>query len=321
MKSLAINTLKAGVTIGVLYWIIYQFGWNTITSTLKSANPLWIGVGVTLFVVSVILGALQWRILLKTRGIDLPLGQTISIYFTGIFLNNFMLGMIAGDSYKVAHLHFNNKKAENSFAATFFDRVAGLLTISFFALAGGLYLFLHGESSAENLNGVLVIALGFALLLMAFVSLFVSRRVQKLAHKLLSFIPSNTLKQHGESILKALFIDRHNKEEKQTFTLVLFYSFWIQLLRILVHVCAAASLGMFSLATVHYFFIIIPVVAFLTIIPLPLGIKEAVGGTLFLAAGFNHEQAVVMEFLATLMGIGGSLFGGLTLFLNRNKGE
>ncbi len=319
IKSAVIQTLKISITVLVIYWIINQFGWNKITTTIKSAQPEWILGGVTLFVISIFLGALQWRALLKNRGIDLPLGKTISVYFTGIFFNNFMLGMVAGDSYKVAHLHFNNQKAESGFAATFFDRIAGLLVISLFALVGGVYLFASGTSGEQNLNGVLVVTLLFATLLIGFFALFLSKRLQKLAEKAVNKLPSGKVQTQIHSILQELFIDRHDKAEKRTFQTVLIYSFWIQLLRVTVHIMAAVSLGLFHWSGVHYFFIIIPIIAFMTIIPLPFGIKEAVGGTLFLAAGFVHEQAVVMEFLATLMGIGGSLFGGVMFIIDKNK--
>ncbi len=230
-----------------------------------------------------------------------------------------MLGMVAGDSYKVAHLHFNNQKAESGFAATFFDRIAGLLVISMFALVGGVYLFLNGTSGEQNLNSVLAVTLLFALMLFSFFALFFSKRLQKLCIRATKVLPEGKLRSRAQSVLQELFIDRHDKAERRAFRSVLIYSFWIQLLRVIVHMTAAASLGIFTWAAVHYFFIIIPIIAFLTIIPLPLGVKETVGGTLFLAAGFAHEQAVVMEFIASLMGIGGSLFGGVTFILNKKN--
>jgi len=147
IKRLLSLLLKTGITIGVIYWIISKFGWEKISSTISHADPLWITGGVILFVISILLGALQWRILLQNRGLDLPLGKMISLYFTGMFFNNFMLGMVAGDSYKVAHLHFNEGKAKSGFAATFYDRIAGLLVISIFALAGGIWLFFKGTTA------------------------------------------------------------------------------------------------------------------------------------------------------------------------------
>jgi len=322
--------VKIGVTAGVIYWIIHKFGFETIVETVKSADPIWLIIGTTLFVISIFLGAFQWRALLKSRGVDLPLGKTVGVYFTGIFFNNFMLGMVAGDSYKVAHLHINEGKAESGFAATFYDRIAGLLVISMFALVGGIYLYVSNatlspvESGSDvvnpvDMNTVLLIVTLFALMLGGAVALFISKRLQKLAIKITDKLPYETIRLRLHSILQQLFIDRHDAAERKTFLIVLIYSFWIQLLRVTVHIMAAASLGLFSWESVHFFFIIIPIISFLTIIPLPFGIKEAIGGSLFLAAGFALDSAVVMEFLATLMGIAGSLFGGITFILDKRK--
>ncbi len=342
IKQLLSILLKTGVTVGVIYWIISKFGWEKITSTISNANPLWIGAGVILFIISILLGALQWRILLQNRGLDLPVGKMVSLYFTGMFFNNFMLGMVAGDSYKVAHLHFNEGKAKSGFAATFYDRIAGLLVISIFALLGGVWLFLYGTEGVTNsveytpltipftsihinmtpemwINGTLVFTLLFALLLVAFFIMFISKRLQAWTLAGAEKIPDGKIRSRVQSVLKEMFIDRHDANEKRTFLIVLAYSFIIQLIRMIVHIVAALSLGIFNIATVHYFFIIIPIIAFMTIVPLPFGIKEALGGTLFLAAGYAHEEAVVMEFIATLIGITGSLFGGVTFILDRKK--
>lgn len=342
IKHIVSLLFKTVITFAVVYWIINKFGWDKITSTVSHADPIWIIIGILIFILSIGIGAIQWRILLMNRGINLPLGKMVRLYFTGMFFNNFMLGMVAGDSYKVAHLHFNEGKAKSGFAATFYDRIAGLLVISIFALIGGIWLFVAGTNSLADttvstpltipftslhitmtpemwINGTLLFTLLFALLLATFFVMFISKRLQQWTLQLAENISSDTLRNRVQSTLKELFINRHDQEEKRTFIIILLYSFVIQFLRMAVHIIAAISLGIFHLGTIHYFFIIIPIIAFMTIIPLPFGIKEALGGTLFLAAGYSHEEAVVMEFLATIIGIAGSLFGGITFIIDRNK--
>jgi membrane protein DedA with SNARE-associated domain len=46
-------------------------------------------------------------------------------------------------------------------------------------------------------------------------------------------------------------------------------------------------------------------------IPLPFGIREAAGGALFALAGFPTNEAFVMGFLASLVGIAASFLGGI----------
>lgn len=312
---------KALITILVLAFIVHKNGWEKISTTITSAQPGWIMFGIFIFVISILLGGLQWHSLLQSRGINLPRGKTMSVYFTGIFFNNFMLGMVAGDSYKVAHLHFNNEKIESGFAATFFDRIAGLLVISLFALAGGIYFFTSGKAGTENLNIILLTPVLFATALFIALLIFLSKRLQSILMRTVARIPYERVRGRIETVLQELFIDRHDKKERKTFLTVLFYSFWIQLLRVLVHVAAALSLGIYYPGCLQYFLIVVPIISILTIIPLPFGVKETIGASLFISAGFsdNETALIVMEFLAMLMGIGGSLFGAITFILDKKR--
>ena len=61
LKTLAKTLVKIGVTAGVIYWIIQKFGFETIVETVKSADPIWLIFGTTLFVISIFLGAFQCR--------------------------------------------------------------------------------------------------------------------------------------------------------------------------------------------------------------------------------------------------------------------
>ena len=319
-KRLLSSILKLSITIGILFFIVHKLGYETIVSTVKGASPFWFIVGVILFVISILLGAFQWRLLLKSRGVEISVKKTISLYYTGIFFNNFMLGMVAGDSYKVANLHLSNKKAESSFAATFFDRIAGLLVISLFAVSGSLYLFIQ-RGVNQKISGIILIVILFAAILFIFFALFFSKRVQKVAVTFVQKIPSDKIRTTVVDIFNELFIDRHDKKEIKLFQNVFFYSFIIQLLRIIVHITAALSIGIYHSNQIQYFFIIIPIIAFMTIIPLPLGVKETVGGTLFLAAGFDKDGAIIMEFIASIIGITGSLLGGIFFIIDKKEVE
>ena len=50
--------------------------------------------------------------------------------------------------------------------------------------------------------------------------------------------------------------------------------------------------------------------AMLMIIPLPFGVREGIGGTLFMLAGFAPQAAFIMGFLTSIVGIIVSLPGG-----------
>jgi hypothetical protein len=80
-----------------------------------------------------------------------------------------------------------------------------------------------------------------------------------------------------------------------------------------------ASLGLVSAANFQYFFIFVPLLATVMIIPLPLFVREALGGALFAMAGFPQHRAFVMSFLASLVGLAGSLPGAAMFVIGRRS--
>jgi hypothetical protein len=69
-----------------------------------------------------------------------------------------------------------------------------------------------------------------------------------------------------------------------------------------------------------FFFIFIPLIALFMIIPLPFGIRETIGGSLFSLTGIPVQSAFIMQFMATFIGVIGSLWGGIEFLLNVPRG-
>jgi hypothetical protein len=94
----------------------------------------------------------------------------------------------------------------------------------------------------------------------------------------------------------------------------------IQSLRIATHLFSAAAFGILTAHNFIYFFIFIPLVALLMIVPLPFGIRETVGGHLFALTGIPNQAAFLMQFMASLIGVTGSLWGGFKFLVNIPRG-
>ena len=62
---------KLAVTFAVIFLLIGKLGWNDIINTIKQAKPLWLLSSFLVFLLSGLLGVIQWRVLLKNRGIPL----------------------------------------------------------------------------------------------------------------------------------------------------------------------------------------------------------------------------------------------------------
>lgn len=320
IKKLTSTLIKLLITLGVLWWIIHTQDIEKLTNEVKGSHPLWLLSALGVFLISILLGALQWRIILKTRDIAISRMRAIAIYMTGIFFNNFMLGMVAGDAYKVTALHRTGDSGKQAFASTFLDRLAGLLIICGFAVFGGLYILITNmQRGNTSLLPAISVLLLFAVVLAGIFLMLISKRLQKIVRKAITKLPHFLPKEKISLVMETVFIDRHSEDEKRMLFSVMTYSLIIQTMRVFVHVLCAVALGIFTLERLPYFFVIIPIIALMMIVPLPPVTKEYVAAVLFEQAGFNVESALVMELLATVVSIGASLFGGVTFVAGHKK--
>ena len=260
------------------------------------------------------MGVIQWRILLKNRGIPLPLGRAIRLYFVGMFFNNFVLGGIVGDALKVASIKSQDGKGMAGLAATFLDRFAGLWAMCGFAVAGSLVL-LHRGIILNGKTGTAVLALLVTFIVFAgLMVLLVSKPIQEVLFRFIDRFPV-LRKARIREVISEMLIEAHDMHILGS---VASLSTVIQFLRIGVHALTAVSLGLLTTSNFQYFFIFVPVIAMLMTIPLPFGVRETAGGALFAFAGFPTEAAFVMGFLASIVGLVASALGGIFFIAEKN---
>jgi len=318
LNNAGIFLLKLLITVAVLWWIVRTYGWTCIVQTVSRARLSWLAAALACSILSIFTGAWQWAVILKNRSVAISVPDIIRLYFIGMFLNNFVLGMVSGDIYRVASIHFEGREGRRGLAATFLDRLAGLITLSAFAIAGGAFILHHNIGVNKQLDAALAALALFGAIFLLILLLVCSTRLQELSRRwlgLFAWVPGMARMQR---MLAETFMNLHTPHDRMMFFGVALLSILTQSLRIGVHILCAVALGIFSPLQIFYFFVIVPVIALMMIVPLPLGVKEAAAGTLFSVAGFAYHEALVMEFLATLAGIAGSLPGG-AVFLKRRK--
>lgn len=248
------------------------------------------------------------------------MGKAIKIYMTGIFFNNFMMGMVAGDAYKVTALHMSGDSGKSAFASTFLDRLAGLLVLMSFAVVGGAFLLVRNAQQNADLVPA-ISALAFCVSIFVFIAtLVVSQRLQKWCLIFVDKLPDFLPKEKAKEVLNTVFINRRNHDERKMLLKVVHYSIIIQTLRIGVHILCAVAFGAYTHGRLPYFFIVIPIISLLMIIPLPFGGKEFVQANLYMMAGIDDNLSIAMPLVASAVSIIGSLSGGIT-FLMGNKKE
>ncbi len=272
------------------------------------------------FASSLILGSLQWRMLLKIVGIDLRLRRAISFYFVGAFFNNFLPANIGGDVIRAYDVYKDSGKINQSAAATLTDRLFGMIALGLLAVPCGIYIaFRHTTFGLTYSDGLRMglMTLGFILLLIFVVFLLFNkdfaRRFERIFQPLIRIGGRQRLKDiyqcfeiYGANIGKLLP--------------VVAIALVVQVLRVLVHYEISLAMGLDI--DIIYFYLFIPIIAIFIALPISiggLGVREGLGLILFcrVVDSLSGEQAVTMEFLAYVVGILVSLAGGM-IYLRRS---
>jgi glycosyltransferase 2 family protein len=317
MKHFLSFSLKLLITAGILWYIVAKLGWEHIVSTVASANVWWLVATAAVFLFSNCIGAFQWKILLYNKGIDISYWRGMIVYFIGMFFSNFLFGMIAADAVRITYLKIDGGKGKSGFAATFLDRFAGLMAILGFAVIGSIMLLKQKTLESNSLSLALIALLVTFGLLFGLFLLIVSSRLQKVFFLIIHNSPL-PMKKRIISVASEVILETH---DRHVILPVAVLSVIIQFLRIGGNISCAVALGLLTsgnLGSIHYFFIFVPMLAILMLIPLPFGVREGIGGTLFMLAGFNREAAFIMGFLTSIVGIAVTLPGGL-FFLAKQR--
>ncbi len=307
---------KLSVTAVLLWWITTRYDIGTILEADLTLLLLAVGI----LVLSNLVGALQWKLLLHGQNIAFPYGRAVKLYFIGLFFNNFLPGALGGDVVKIYSISRVEKRGREGLAATFVDRFAGFFLLALFALAGSGWLLITGASAVKQ-DIVNYVFLVFGVFILATAVLF-SRRVSSLIYDVIlgrytSFAPVAKFREIHE------FFHAYRKQHMLAFRVFLL-SMVIQLLRVAVHYFCALSIG-FEISFV-YFLIFVPLIALVAIVPISfggVGVRESIGPPLFTsvasiaALAGAADLAAVTQLLATLVGILVGLVGGAVFVATR----
>ena len=266
------------------------------------------------FAASLVLGNVQWQLLLSLQRIRLTFRKSLSFYFVGAFFNNFLPANIGGDIVRVYDVYKESDLPDQSIAATVTDRLFGMVALGLLAMPAGAYVALrYQQLGLDRAFGLwsLVIVLAFVLLLGLATALIFSRRLARVAGGVIRPLPLGGMRDRFKRIYESFYLYRSKIKH---LPVVLVVALLVQTLRVLVHyeISEAMGLGIPGI----YFFLFVPVIAIFIALPISiggLGVREGLGIFLFCRAvpGLGSEPAFTMGFLAYVVGVIVSLAGGV----------
>jgi glycosyltransferase 2 family protein len=272
MKKILITVFQLSVTIAVLYWVYHDPNRRAqMVEAIRNAQFRWVAMGILAYAVVEIAALFRWHVLLKVQKISLSLPRLASLFFIGMFYNQFLPGGTGGDIMKSYYLlkETPDKKA-GALLAVVFDRFIGLVALVAITatLIGLRYDFLSQKPETRNLLWLLLIILGSSVLFL--VSTFVISGF-KLLHSLPARFP-------GRDKLIEISAAYHLYARHWRATLVAFAaSIVAHLATFTTFLCAAYALG--APVPVVNFFAVMPVERTISALPISfagIGLREKV---------------------------------------------
>jgi uncharacterized protein (TIRG00374 family) len=303
---------KVLVSISLLGLAVWRIGPARLRESIVGADLWWLLAAVSVFTLSNLLGAFQWWMLLRARDIRLPLRQVVGYYFVGLFFNNFLIGYVGGDAFRVFDAARASGKPAEAMSAVLFDRLIGFATLTSVAVVAALLW--HSYAGHATSLAVVLGVFGLWLLVLLF---FFSRRVAKPVVFVANRVLPLGFKNKAKQVYAQVNDYRHGR---LLLAQVLSMSLVVQVLRIAVHYLTALSVGVrvsFSL-----FLVFVPIIALLSSVPVSvggIGVREQSGALLFSQVGVPEPAAVAMQFLAYLVGVAATVPGGIILAVRREQ--
>lgn len=301
---------KVSVTLLLCSVIVWHADWNRILRGLENANEYLLAVVFLSMVLCVTISTYKWQLLLRIHGARFAFGRLHRLYFTSMFLNNFLPTSIGGDGYRIYRTLKNQRSKTIAFLAVFMERLSGiasLLIIGFFAALIGHSIDANALSRMTVIVGVAALVVGAPFLVLAFNRRFVSwlmslRRFPDLLRNVVDYL--------GD----------YRREPGRTWRAVLvsfgFHFFTVWWLMLLID-ASGGSIQYYEVA------VVCAMLSVVAVIPLSINGLGLVDGAFIYLVGFygvHYEVALMTALLQRALMLPISLTGGLLYLFDERRG-
>jgi uncharacterized protein (TIRG00374 family) len=297
--------LRIAVAVGLTAVLFYRAHPSEVLRAAAGADIRWIGAAVALVLVDRTLMALRWMDLLRalTPGSRPPFAVVLRIFFVSSFVSNFVPS-VAADVYRAYALARQDVRLAESTASVLMDRTLGVLSM---VILGVCALPLAHDLAIRQ---GMVAGLGAAAVACAAAATVVfSERASIAFLRIVSLVPWQALHRAAAALTDAVRrYARHHAELLR----VLAMSIAVQTIRVLQAWCLGNALGIDQPLLTYFAFV--PVILLIMQVPITinaLGTTQWAFHTLFVASGVAAAQAFALSVLFLVLGIVGSLPGGV----------
>jgi len=288
---------KSIVSLSLIYYLFITIPWGEVSEVVFSASIYWLIISVLVQILSFILLALRWRVILRNFESNISFYDIIKVSFIGIAINNVLPGSIGGDFVRGAYIIKKGVSLKDSISSLVADRVLGLFIVLVFACT---FLFFYGNKH-PSLHHMNMIVIFMILALLSIIFFFKTHIFMSLIKKVLNKILSSSFYNKTVSMIDDLYQYQISKH-------IVFKVFLITIaamfLEVLVFWFASKSLGMDY--SFYIFIISVPLIVIISALPISLGgflVRESSGLFLLNMLGIEmiHASSIVILFIPILL--------------------
>lgn len=295
IKKILLLFIKLAVSSSLLYYVLSKAGVEKVLSIIKTVNPLAFFAAVLIYIASIYIATIRWRLLIPE---EFKTKKLFSFCLIGSFFNTFLPGIIGGDAVKTYYLYREINSGSMSLSSVFMDRYIGFVSLMLIALLSFIfgYRYVQGTIVEWLLPGIVLVFLSVSFVIFG---LRFGKKIRLLSE------------------FYIYFDEYRNRKNLIAKTLVL--SLIIQLMSMLS--LYFISLGLGLNLSIAYFIIFFPIITALTTLPISisgLGVREGVFVLLFGIVGIRPEMATAMS-LAWFLSIASGGLVGLLEYVRLKK--
>lgn len=289
MKKAGLLALKLTVTVGLLAYLFSRIEVGSVARLMAGAAWGWVVAGFALYLALQGLCAWRWLLLARVLNLEGTWSRFVRYYYVGMFFNLFLPTGVGGDVYRCYYVARSAADWQRAIISVLADRGVGFGTMCVIA-AGATLAF-----GRVHLPSWMVWALaGGVVALLALVAVGLAAKG----------LPASI---RASAPLVVEFFRRPT-----TLVFVAGLSFVLQSLVVVVNILIAVALGLD--VPVVFYFILIPLIAVATMIPVSLnglGVREGAFVFFMAQVGVPEAQALSLALLWLVVLIASSAIGGV----------
>ena len=301
MKKKIFLILRIVVGLGIILVLFRFISYKNLIHLYRSSIKSYLVLAFLVFIIINIIGAFRWRFILHSLGLIISIREALYVCFSSLFFNLFFPSLLGADLFRGVSLSYHHKNTYKVISSVVMDRFSGgfgLILVSLPAvILGRKYI-----SQANIIIGITVFLI-VSILIVSIVS-----------NKSLFQYFNHCIK---DGIFKSRLVKLYNelyffRENPKIFFNSLIYSFTIQAATCLIFFII--SRAFFLKLNIIYFFILIPIIQFIAILPVTIagmGTRGAAIVYFFSIIGVDKSVALSISFVFLFFTIFTSLMGGI----------